>query len=158
MTSFDPNPTHWSPDLKAVSQLVTLIITIVGSVGGGSFYLGEKIYDFAEAQTLLIQQVHEMQGQLVEQRSQIQDENLQRSHSLADLKGDIVPRIAKLEEAIHVAEVEAAAARQHAEDMKETLRRLEDYASKNLAVTESHDADIKATAKAVGAEDGTPAR
>lgn len=149
----DPNPSHWSPDIKALSQLVTLVVTILGSVGGGAFYLGDKIYDFAAAQTVLLQQVREMQGQLIDQRLQIQDENTQRARALDSLKGDLTPRITKLEEAIHIAETEAAGARQRADDMKETLRRLEDYASKNLAVSESHDADIKATAKAVGVGD-----
>ena len=148
--SLDRNPANWSPDVKALTQLVTLIVTIAGSVGGGAFYIGDKIYDFATAQTELIQQVKNMQGQLIDESVAIKDANMQREKSLVALKNDLEPRINTLEKAIHTAENEASAAHQRADDMKETLRRLEDYATKNLAVTESHDADIRATAKAVG--------
>jgi len=150
--TMDPNPAHWSPDIKALSQLVTLVVTILGSVGGGAVYIGDKIYNFAEAQTELIEQVKNMQGQLVEQKSSIQDENRQRTISLDGLKGDLTPRIDKLETAVHTAENEAAAAHERADDMKKLLDRIEDLAIRNLEVSKSHDADIKATAKAVGAD------
>lgn len=32
----DPNPAHWPPDAKMLTQLVTLVLTIVGSVGGSA--------------------------------------------------------------------------------------------------------------------------
>lgn len=141
----DPNPLHWSEDIKALGRLLTLVMTI----GGPLVYIGQGLYNFAEAQTQLIQQVRNMQEQLIDEKVQIQDANVQRERAFIGLKDDVVPRIMKLEDAIHGAEREASAAHARAEDMKEMLKKLEDYAAKNLAVTESHNADIKATRQAV---------
>lgn len=150
----DPNPSHWSPDVKTLGHLVTIIITIVGSVGGGAWYLGREIYVFAEAQTRMVQQLKTVQGQVVEAKLAAHDEGETREKSITGLRSDIMPRIDRLEGAVQKAETEAAAVRTRADDMKEDLRRILDVAQRNLNVTESHGADIRATRDAVSPRDG----
>lgn len=148
------NPIRWSADMKAISQLITLVITIIGSVGSLAAYLGSEIYKFAVAQTMMVQELRVVQNQLSDEKTAIIDENKQRTVSLTGLKTELVPRIQILENAINKAEQDASAARQRADDMKEDLRNLKDLATRNLSVTESHDADIRATRKAVTGTEG----
>jgi peptidoglycan hydrolase CwlO-like protein len=148
----DPNPFNWSADIKALAQLIMLI----GTISGWAIYLGDKVYQFAEAQTHMIEQIKTVHAQIVEQKAEIQDTNRQREVSIAELRGNLDPRIAALEQAVHTAETEAAAAKMRADDMKEDLKQLKDLAVRNLNVTESHGADIKATREAVAPKEGPP--
>ena len=150
----ETNPFRWSPDIKALSQLVTLIVTIVGSAAGGAIYIGEQIYSFAETQTKMVQ------SQVIEAKAAAHEEGNVREKSITELRVVLAPRIEKLEDAVQKAETEASAARQRIDDMKEDLRQLKDLAQRNLTVTESHGADIRATRDAVAPKDdpGPPGR
>ena len=149
----DPNPAHWSSDAKTLSHLITLVITIVGSIGGGAWYLGGKIYEFAETQTMMAQQLKDVQGQVIEAKAAAHAEGDMREKSITGLRTDMLPRIDRLEAAVQKAETEASAVRARSDDMKEDLRRILDVAQRNLNVTESHGADIKATRDAVAPKD-----
>lgn len=142
----EPNPLKWSGEtVRSLGQAVTLVIT----VGGPLVWVGQGFYNFAKAQTELIEQVRNMQGQLVDQKASIGDENKQRTQALNGLKDDLNPRIMKLEDAVIKAENEAAAVHTRTEDMKKSLDRIEDLAVRNLTVSESHTAPIKQTRDAV---------
>lgn len=149
----DPNPFHWSDDVKKVGGLVLMVITVVGSTWKGADYIGSKIYGFAEVQTKIVQRLDALQGQLtdtkVDMKTNVIDENTAREKSLAALKADVVPRIDKLEGVVGLAATEAAAAKARIDDMKADLTELKASTAAILNVTRSHDADIKATRKAV---------
>jgi hypothetical protein len=136
------NPINWSSDAKALAQLAVLVITIIGSVGGLGIYLGD-----------IKGEINAVQYELVDEKSALKESNEQRQSSLNNLKGEVIPRIDNLERAVHAAETEASAAKQRSDDMKEDLKQLKDLAVRNLNVTESHDADIKATREAVAPKD-----
>ena len=155
MTMKIENPKNWSADMKALGQLIILVISIVGSVGGFGIYVGSGIYKLAEIQTLTMFQLRTLQTQMVEAQGALVESNKQREVSINGLKLELSPRIDTLETAIHIAETEASAAKQRADDMKEDLRRILALTEKNLNVNESHTDDIKATREAV-APKGTP--
>lgn len=154
----DPNPLHWSPDVKTISGILVMVITIVGSTWKAADYIGGKIYAFAEGQTAIVQQLKQMQGQLtdakVEMKTNVLDENAAREKSLAELKQEVVPRIDKLEGVAGLAATEAAAAKVRIDDMKADLTELKASTTAILNVTKSHDADIKATRRAVAPVEG----
>src|SRR5271156_3320773 len=97
----DPNPSHWSQDVKTLGHLITIVITIIGSIAGGAWYLGGEIYKFAETQTMMVQQLRAVQGQVVEAKMAAHDEGETRERSITSLRGDILPRIDRLEGAVH---------------------------------------------------------
>src|SRR5271170_513707 len=149
----DANPAHWSSDVKTLGHLIVIVTTIVGSIGGGAWYLGGRIYEFAEAQTMMLEKLKMVQTQVVEAKTAAHEEGDMRERSIAGLRLDILPRIDRLEGAVQKAETEAMQVRTSAADMKEDLRRILDVAQRNLNVTESHGADIKATRDAVVGKD-----
>lgn len=143
--TFEPNPLHWSPSLRSLAALITVL--------GAIWALGESvtraIYHFAEVQTTIVSQVRGVQVQIDETKSSLVEAGIQRDKAVAAIKTEIVPRIEKIEDAVHDAEREAAAAKQRADDIKEDLGALKAIAQQSLSVAKSHDEDIKATRKAV---------
>jgi outer membrane murein-binding lipoprotein Lpp len=119
----DPNPLHWSPDIKAISAGLVMIVTIVGSAWKAADYIGGKIYNLAEVQTRTLLEMQTLQAQ----------------------QTALVPRIDTLEKAVNTAEAAAAAAKARADDMKDDLIDLKKVASQNLAVSVSHSEAINAT-------------
>lgn len=152
--ALEPNPFKWSQNLKTLTQGVVLITTIIGSAWGAASYIGGKIYAFAEVQTTIVQQLHGVESQLTEAKNSIAAENRARDASLNGLKGDLAPRIDRLEGAVHDAQTEAAAAKQRVTDMTSDLADLKDLAHQNLRLSASHDDDIKATRRAVAPKPG----
>jgi regulator of replication initiation timing len=150
--SIEPNPFHWSPNMKALSALLSLLVML----GGSAKYLGGEIYYFAEAQTLMSQRVLALQGQMNDAKIAIGDENVQRDKSLTLLKTELSPRIDNLEKVVQSTQMEAAAAKQQIIDMKDDLSRIEVLSQENLKVTNEHTStinetrdDIRATKNAV---------
>jgi hypothetical protein len=152
------NPLGWSQNAKALSQLITVILTIIGSATGGAAYIGGKIYAFAEIQTTIVQQLRGVQGQIGEAKAALEAQNGERDRALAVLKAEVVPRIADLERAVTTAQSNAAATKQLVDDMKGDLGDLKDLARQNLRISASHDDDIKATRRAVAPKGIDPAR
>ena len=149
-----PNPFNWSSNVKSLSAVVTLIVTILGSAWGATNYIGGKIYDFAAIQTRIVQQLNTMAAQILDTKSAITAEDTKREKGFEGIKSELNPRIDHLETAVHSAETEASAAKQRADDMKEQINRLTDLAQRTLNITSSHDADIKATRRAVAPKTG----
>lgn len=151
--TFEPNPLNWSPSLRSLAALITVL--------GAIWALGESvtraIYHFAEVQTTIVSQVRGVQVQLSETKGAIADANAQRDKSLIGLKGEIIPRIDKLEGAVHDAEREASAAKQRADDLKEQIGDLKGIAQQSLSHVRSLDDDIKATRRAVEPKIDRPA-
>ena len=123
-----PNPLRWSPDLKSLSSLITLVGAIVSSTVGGAWWIGGKIYDFSKSQTVIIQHIK-------------------------SIEDGVVPRVVKLESDIIETKTNAAAAKQRVDDMAENLKELKSLAQQNLTVSQSHSVDIKATRQAVAPSD-----
>lgn len=86
---------------------------------------------------------------------QLRDQNMAQDRILDNLKGaqtdieSLKAEVAEEHKAIADTNTDAAASRARVDDMKEELSRIEALASQNLAVSRSHDADIKATRQAV---------
>lgn len=156
----EPNPARWSPDAKALGRTFLQVFPVVVSIIGGVWYIGSGMYSVGAQQARMLDKIEVMQAQIGDAKTAIQDENKQREGAFIGLKGEISPRIDKLETAVHTAESEASAAHARADDMKRSLDRLEDLAVRNLNVSESHDADIRATRNAVAPKDdpGPPGR
>lgn len=138
MTNVDPNPLHWSSDIKTISAILVMVVTVIGSSWKAADYIGEKIYTFAEIQTKTLEQLTQVKSDIVES-------NRAREQSLAQLSKALLPRIDTLEKAVNAAESEASAAKARADDMKDDLRALKGLASQNLAVSVSHSEAINAT-------------
>lgn len=148
--SLDPNPFRWSANVKTMGGLLAL----VGSIWGSADYIGGKIYHFAEIQTAMLAKINGVQTQLSEAKAALADENVQRDRSLGALKGEVVPRIEKLETSVSEARADTAAAKQRADDLKEQIGDIKNIALQSLGIARSHDADIRATRRAVAPKAG----
>lgn len=138
----DFNPFHWSSDIKTIAGVITIAITIIGSAWKGASFVGEGIYSFAKGQTVILDKLSALQAQIV-------NENSQREKAINGLGAAVIPRVDKLEDAVHNAAAEAAAAKQKASDMTDVLRHVEDLATQNLRVSRSNSEDIHITREAV---------
>lgn len=148
--SVEPNPFKWSVNLKTLVGL----LAVIGSIWGGAKLGTDAIYHFAEVQTNIMNQLVGLKGQLVDQKAEMANQGAHNEHSLDVLENKITPRIDKLEIAVHSAESEASAAKARADDMKEDLHELKDIATRTFDVTQSNNADIKATRRAVAPKPG----
>lgn len=156
----DPNPLHWSTDVKTIGGVLIMILTITGSAWKAADYIGGNIYRFAEIQTRTLNQLEALQKQQVDfkvdLKTNLSDENTAREKSMSGLEQALVPRIETLEKAVNVAKSEASAAKARADDMKEDLRDLKGLASQNLAVSQSHTEAITATRNVVAPKNSQP--
>lgn len=143
--TFQPNPFRWPSDMKQLLGLLSILATIAGAAN----YVGGKIYEFGRGQERVENAQKATQRDVVETKASILDENHQRENAFNGLKAEVVPRISQLESAVHVAQTEASAARQRADDMKESLVELKNLAMRNLEISTSHGDDISATRNAV---------
>jgi hypothetical protein len=141
----EPNPARWSPDGKALGRIFLQVFPVVTAIIGGVWFIVAGIYSVGAQQARMLDKIEVMQGQVVDARTAIGDENKQRTQALDGLKSDIGPRIAKLEDAVHKAESEASAAHQRMDDVKEQLGRIEEIGQQGLAVSRSHSSVIQET-------------
>lgn len=148
------NPFSWSANWRAVGQLVTLVITIVSSVGGLAVYVGGGVWHVAEQQTTISQQLQRVQSELIDAKAALVAQDGAREKAIGALKSDVAPRIEDLEKSVNSVKADAAATKQRVDDMREDLLAIKGITTRTLSFTQSHDDDIRATREAVAPKRG----
>ena len=129
------NPLQWSKDLKTLGGLLMIIITIIGTSWTAANTIAGKIYNFAEGQTLILQNIRDLD---------------------VSLKKDVIPRVSRLETDVTQTKSDAAVAKQRVDDMAGSLRDIKELSSQNLEVSRSHTDAINATRRAVAPQYNLP--
>jgi chromosome segregation ATPase len=139
-----------TPGGRSTAGIISVCMSIIVPVGGGAAYIGGKIYDFSKAQTSVLEHLKNAQEAITGLKVDIGQSTASQDRSREALKNDIVPRIDKLESTVVETKTEAAAAKARLEDFKETLDEVKSLGQANLAVSQSHTPDIRATRRALG--------
>lgn len=143
-----------TPGGRSFVGIVSLCASIIVPVGGGAAYIGGRIYDFSKAQTSMLEHLKNAEGQISGLKGDIAQSVTVQDRSREALKNDITPRLDRLESAVTETKTEAAAAKARLEDFKQTLDEVKSIGQANLAVSQSHTPDIKATRKALAPQPG----
>lgn len=143
-----------TPGGRSFAGVISVCASIIVPVGGGAAYIGGRIYDFSKAQTSVLEHLKNAQEAITGLKGDISQSTTAQDRSREALKNDITPRLDKLETAVIETKTEAAAAKARLEDFKQTLDEVKSIGQLNLAVSQSHTPDIKATRKALAPQPG----